>query len=84
MPVLVPSGMLKRFECFVYHKVQEKSHMELMEEMRQKYIDLAVFVNISVPDGKPKSLALAHLEDSLMRSIQAIAMLGIADATEYV
>jgi hypothetical protein len=43
-------------------------------ELRERFRDLAHHVNDVCPDGRLKSLAITHLEDSLMRSIQAVAV----------
>lgn len=44
------------------------------EALRSRYKELAHFVDSNCPDGRAKSLAMTHLEDALMRSIQAIAV----------
>jgi len=43
-------------------------------ELRTNFITLAEIVNTLVPDGRDKSLAITHLEDSLMRAIRGIAI----------
>lgn len=43
-------------------------------ELRERFRDLAHHVNEVCPDGRVKSLAITHLEDALMRSIQAVAV----------
>lgn len=42
-------------------------------ELRERFRSLAHYVNDVCPDGRIKSLAITHMEDALMRSIQAIA-----------
>lgn len=43
-------------------------------ELRERFRDVSHFVNITCPDGRVKDLAITHLEDGLMRAIQAIAV----------
>jgi len=44
------------------------------EDLRAKFIALAHHVDHTCPDGRVKSLAITHLEESLMRAIQSIAI----------
>lgn len=46
----------------------------IYEGLREMYKSLAHYVNNVCPDGRCKSLAITHLEEALMRSIQAIAV----------
>lgn len=43
-------------------------------QLRSMFIELAHHVNETCPDGRCKSLAITHLEEALMRSIQSIAV----------
>lgn len=45
-----------------------------MGDLRAQFITLAEQVNETCPPGRAKALALTHLEDALMRAIQALAM----------
>lgn len=44
------------------------------ENLRARFIELGHFVNDTCPDGRCKSLAITHLEESLMRAIQSVAV----------
>lgn len=44
------------------------------EMLRTEFRKLAHLVNGICPDGRCKSLAITHLEDALMRTIQSIAI----------
>lgn len=68
-PVEVP----KRLEM-LYHKVTDQAALERMEYVRENYYSLYEMIMLNIPDGRPRSLAITHLEDSLMRSIQALAL----------
>jgi hypothetical protein len=47
-----------------------------MSILRAKFIELGELIDTYVPDGKSKEISKERLEDSLMRSIQGIAMTG--------
>lgn len=46
----------------------------IYNELREEYIALALKVAEIVPNGRDKSLAITHLEDSLMRAIRGVAI----------
>lgn len=46
--------------------------VDLMDGMRIVYVKLARMIDDVCPDGREKSLALTHLEDSSMRVTRAI------------
>jgi len=46
----------------------------LYENLRTQFMEVEHYVNDKCPDGRCKSLAITHLEEALMRSIQAIAV----------
>lgn len=50
----------KRFE---YHELNE-DQIELVEELRTRFIDLAQFIDTNCPVSREKALALTHLEIS--------------------
>ena len=79
MPIKIAEEYMKPLECFIYHKDIPKGSMELMEVYRQIYVDLAVSIKVDLPEGRSKSLALTHLEESLTRCIQALALKGVPD-----
>jgi len=47
-----------------------------MAEVRSAYIELGKMILAELPESRAKSLAKTHLEDSLMRAIQALALQG--------
>ena len=61
-------------DTFFYHRVESVIVQETMEHMRTAYKDLAGSLVRGLPDCRSKLLALTHLEDSLMRAIQALAI----------
>lgn len=63
---------------FVWHDV-DKGVSFRMSLVRQRYHDLAVYVMGDIPDSRERGLALTHLEESLMRAIQALAVAGTVD-----
>ncbi len=80
MAVILRADLWKRLESLIYHKDISSEMSERMCEVRQLYIDLAVWIIDEVPgETRSKSLALTHLEDSLMRTIQALALTGTPD-----
>jgi len=79
MSVRVSDEYVKRLECFVYHKDLSREIIESMERVRQGYVDLAELVCKLCPESRSKSLSLTYLEDSLMRSIQSLALTGVMD-----
>lgn len=52
--------------------VPTSAQLTASKNFRQKVIDLATFIEINIPDGRNKSLALTHLEDALMRGNKGI------------
>lgn len=60
----------------LYSHKPDSEQIERMIHIRSQYIELADYLLNVLPEGRPKSLAKTHLEDSLMRAIQAVALLG--------
>ena len=60
-------------DTFHYHKVDETVATH-MADVRKIFIDTAEILEVTLPEGRPKSLCLTHLEDASMRAIQAIAL----------
>jgi len=52
----------------------EKHQPERYKYLREQFIALSDTVNSMCPNGRAKSIALAALEEGLMRSTQAIAV----------
>lgn len=44
-----------------------------MDAVRAEFKNLAVILNNALPEGREKSLAFTHLEDTLMWAIKSIA-----------
>jgi len=61
----------------LYYHVVDTETMKAMARLRQVYIELGAELG-NLPDCRSKSLAKTHLEDSLMRSMQALALQGSA------
>lgn len=61
-------------ETIHYHKVTNEQAIKMMEYVRKNIGTLFEDLEDLLPNGRSKSLALTHLEDVLMRSIQAIAI----------
>jgi hypothetical protein len=56
----VNEELKKRFE---YHELDE-NQMELIEELRTRFIELAQFIDANCPVSREKALAMTHLEMS--------------------
>ena len=65
-------------DTFYYHTVDAVTQNK-MDILRSQYVKLADQLSTLLPEGRPKSIALTELENSLMRSIQAFA---IAEGTK--
>ncbi len=63
-------------KCFVYHSDLAEAVVKQMSDIRQMYINLGSVIVETVPNSRSRGLALAYLEDSLMRAIQALALSG--------
>lgn len=68
-----------RLQCMIYHKDIPIEYLESMDEVRQRYVDLAEMILKLCPEGRSKSLALTYLEESLTRAIQSLALKGKPD-----
>lgn len=58
---------------FNFHPVKDESQKIAHETVREKCRELAEFINVMVPEGREKSLAITHLEETMMWSNAAIA-----------
>jgi hypothetical protein len=58
----------------LYHKVTDIGDIERMGYIREQYYKLYGMIKLNTPTGRSQALAITHLEDSLMRAIQAIAI----------
>ena len=59
-----------------FHTVRDMNNINLMEAVRKKYIELDEYLTSVLPQSRSASICFTHLEDSLMRAIQSIALLG--------
>lgn len=82
MAVILRKDLWERLRFLIYHKDLTPAQSETMGELRQRYINLAESLVDDLPAGRSQSLALTHLEDSLMRAIQALALQGTPDVEE--
>jgi len=55
-----------------YHKMSAEGDIKFMAELRQKCIDLGTFMIQGLPEGRCTSVAITHLEDSLMWAVKAL------------
>jgi hypothetical protein len=54
-----------------------------MKEMRQHFIALAMHIEVTCERNRSRSIALTHLEESLQRTIQSLAMTyGVKEVPE--
>jgi hypothetical protein len=60
-------------DTFYYHIVNDQT-AELMEALRAKIGTLSEYLEEVLPECRSTSLALTHLEDCCMRSVQALAV----------
>ena len=74
--VQIPEKYTERLKCLLYHSDIPQEQVDRMQAVRQRYVDLAVYLVENLPEGRSTSLALTYLEDSLMRSIQSLALTG--------
>ncbi len=83
MAAFCPKDHQERLKTLLYHKDIPPEIAEEMTRLRQLYVDLAVTILEDIPgETRSKSLALTHLEDSLFRTIQALALHGTPDVEE--
>jgi hypothetical protein len=82
MALILRKDLWERLQCLIYHKDIPPRTVESMGQIRQEYVDLAETLVGELPEGRSKRLALMHLEDSLMRAIQALALQGTPDVEE--
>ena len=67
----------ERLKTLCYHAVVQPSITSMaMDALRTEYIHLALSLLRSQAPSRSQSLALTHLEDSLMRGVQALALQG--------
>ncbi|TXL91574.1 hypothetical protein [Streptomyces sp. IB2014 016-6] len=58
---------------FAFHAAPTEEKRDAHTSVRQHCRELADFINANVPDGREKSLAITHLEDTMMWANAAIA-----------
>ncbi len=78
----LPKEHKERLKCMMYHTNIPIVSLTEIETLRQRYVDLAVDILDSLPECRSKSLALTHLEESLTRAVQALALTGEPDCVE--
>lgn len=64
---------------FGYHPAAKEETAEAHAALRARYLRLANEVVVRLPEGREASLAITHLEESLMWANKAIAMTGPLD-----
>lgn len=57
-----------------YHKMSAPSDFEAMADLRQTAIEFGEKILNYTPIGREQSLAITHLEDSLMWAVKALAL----------
>jgi hypothetical protein len=62
------------FPGLFYHQVQDSTTLAAMDAVRSAYVRLAALVLATCPYTRERSLAMTALEESLMRSIQSLAI----------
>ncbi len=62
---------------FTYHKPTPESAGQFVE-IRKMALDFANYLNGACPEGREKSLAITHLEDTVMWANASIARTGEA------
>ena len=58
---------------FSFHPVKSEADKVAHEQIREKLREIAHFVNVMVPEGREKSLAITHLEEAMMWANAGIA-----------
>jgi hypothetical protein len=49
------------------------------EEIRETGLELAELIDSLAPEGREKSLAITHLEETVMWAVKAVAIYGVND-----
>jgi hypothetical protein len=70
------ADLATEYPGFFYHNVRAQVAEQHMAQIRLRYIALAEQVLALCPPTRARSLALTHLEESLMRAIQSLALTG--------
>lgn len=73
--ITLTTAEFDRLRPLFYHGVGPDT-MNTMAALRREYVLLALNVLRGQAPSRSQSLALTHLEDSLMRAIQALALTG--------
>jgi hypothetical protein len=83
MTVKLSAALQERLKAFLPHNNLPAPIRETIDQMRQHYVDLAAAIVLALPgESISKTLALTHLQDSLMRALQALELLGTPDVEE--
>lgn len=66
--------LTQKYPGLFYHQVRDQKLMDKMTCVRLEYVSLAETVLDLCPESRALSLAMTHLEESLMRAIQSLAL----------
>lgn len=58
------------------HRVPDQTQQELLQELRQRTADLAVWLECKLPAGREKALAQTNLEQARMWACSALVATG--------
>lgn len=62
-------------EVFTFHPANsERKTPERYESIRDRFREMATFINSECPDSREKSLAVTHLQEAMMFTVAAIAI----------
>ncbi len=61
---------------FAFHPATTDERREAHQAIRDACLDLALKINEAIPDGREKSLAITHLEETMFWGNAAIARQG--------
>ncbi len=73
VPQLSSRELEKRFS---YHVPKDENTKAELNNARQHCLDLAYYLNIAIPEGREKSLAMTHLEEVMFWANAGIARNG--------
>lgn len=68
---------------FAFHPANTEEKRNEHTSVRQHCLDLALWINEKVPDGREKSLAITHLEEVMLWSNAAIARHNVGVTNDF-